>query len=194
MAGQENTRTVLDDVLPEWHRRERHRLAVDAPAPAVIQAARDLTWGEVPTFRRIMAAVSLGRVKFPADAAVLDLFLGNGFEVLHHSDSELVIGGIERVSRGEAVVALGSDPVGAFRAFDRPRHILLGFDFRFADGVLTTETRVRATDARTRKLFGVYWFVIRAGSGFIRHIWLRGIRRRVASGSPGRPAEDPAEH
>lgn len=181
MAEGDDVRMVLDDMLPEWNRRERHKLALDAPPAAVIQAARDLTWGEVPSFRRMVSMAGLGKVKFPPDGQVLDMFLGNGFEVLHHSDHELVIGGIERISRKQPVVRMQDDAASQFRTFDEPKHIMLGFNFRYVDGVLSTETRVRATDPRTLKLFAAYWFVIRGGSGLIRHIWLRGIRRRVLS-------------
>ena len=49
-----------------------------------------------------------------------------------------------------------------------------------ADGagtLLSTETRVEATDARTRVLFGVYWTLIRLGSGLIRRDMLRAVAR-----------------
>ncbi|MGH7548130.1 MAG: hypothetical protein ACREMM_08140 [Gemmatimonadales bacterium] len=45
--------------------------------------------------------------------------------------------------------------------------------------VMTTETRVHATGARTRWRFGAYWFVIHPGSALIRRMWLRAIRRRA---------------
>ncbi|WP_052668117.1 hypothetical protein [Nitriliruptor alkaliphilus] len=174
---------AMDAVIPRWDRRERHRLPVRADPHAVLRAAEELTWGEVPTFRRTMVTVGLGRTHLPPSHRVLSLFLDNGFEVLHRSDRQLVIGGIERISRQQPVVAMGADPATEFRSFDLPSHILIAFDFRHVDGVLTTETRVRCTDDRTRRIFGAYWFVIRPGSGAIRHVWLRGIRRRVERGA-----------
>jgi hypothetical protein len=45
--------------------------------------------------------------------------------------------------------------------------------------LLTTETRVTATDPRSRALFGVYWGAIRAGSWFIRRDMLRAVARRA---------------
>ena len=44
---------------------------------------------------------------------------------------------------------------------------------------MTTETRVTATDARTRARFGLYWLFMRAGSGLIRHDMLRAVARRA---------------
>ncbi|MBB1258526.1 hypothetical protein [Streptomyces alkaliterrae] len=177
--------SALDGVIPTWDRRERHRLPVSADAGTVIRAAEELTWGEVPSFRRTMAAAGMGRVRFSRERPVLSMFLDNGFRMLHRSEDQLVVGGIERISRKQPIVAMGEEPAAEFRDFEAPSHILIAFDFRYADGVLTTETRVRCTDAKARRLFGAYWFVIRPGSGAIRHIWLRGIRRRVLRGQDG---------
>ena len=44
-----------------------------------------------------------------------------------------------------------------------------------------SETRVHATNAQARRRFAGYWAVIRPGSGFIRRMWLRAIRRRAES-------------
>ncbi len=45
--------------------------------------------------------------------------------------------------------------------------------------LLSTETRVSATDAGTRGRFGLYWLVIRVGSGLIRGDLLRAVARRA---------------
>ena len=44
---------------------------------------------------------------------------------------------------------------------------------------LTTETRVYATDASTRRRFALYWRVIYPGSALIRRMWLRAIAHRA---------------
>ncbi|MBB1242299.1 hypothetical protein GL263_01720 [Streptomyces durbertensis] len=183
-------RSALDGVIPEWDRRERHRLPVAADADTVIRAAEELTWGEVPSFRRTMATVGMGRVRFDRERPVLSMFLDNGFRLLHRSEDQLVVGGIERISRKQPIVMMGEEPAAEFRDFAMPSHILIAFDFRYADGVLTTETRVRCTDAKARRLFGAYWCVIRPGSGAIRHVWLRGIRRRVLREQSGQGGAD----
>ena len=50
---------------------------------------------------------------------------------------------------------------------------------RRAGCVVTTETRVHATDARTRRRFRAYWTLIYPGSTLIRRMWLRAIKRRA---------------
>jgi len=44
---------------------------------------------------------------------------------------------------------------------------------------LSTETRCRATDARSRITFALYWALIRIGSGLIRRETLAAIARRA---------------
>ena len=51
--------------------------------------------------------------------------------------------------------------------------------------LVTTETRVFATDDSTRRRFAIYWRVIYPGSALIRRMWLRAIQRRAES-LPGR--------
>ncbi len=45
--------------------------------------------------------------------------------------------------------------------------------------LLTTETRIYATDAPTRRRFARYWRVIYPGSSLIRRMWLRAVKMRV---------------
>jgi hypothetical protein len=45
--------------------------------------------------------------------------------------------------------------------------------------LLTTETRVYATDSATRRAFARYWRVIYPGSSLIRAMWLRAVRKRA---------------
>jgi len=57
-------------------------------------------------------------------------------------------------------------------------------NFRIEDAgpaacTLTTETRVYATDASTRRRFALYWRVIYPGSALIRRMWLRAVARRA---------------
>ena len=52
--------------------------------------------------------------------------------------------------------------------------------------LLRTETRMLATDPRTRRAFATYWFFIRASSGAIRREVLRIVARRAESALNGR--------
>ena len=85
-----------------------------------------------------------------------------------------------KLTGGEEPPALDA---AALQAFAEPGWVKTGFDLVIepnGSGTrLTTETRVTATDARTRARFGLYWLFIRAGSGLIRRDMLRAVARRA---------------
>jgi hypothetical protein len=47
--------------------------------------------------------------------------------------------------------------------------------------MVTTETRIYATDASARRRFALYWRTIYPGSSLLRYTWLRAIKRRSES-------------
>ena len=53
---------------------------------------------------------------------------------------------------------------------------------------LRTETRIVTPDRATRRKFGVYWRLIAVGSGLIRRLWLRAVRRRAEWEMTGTPS------
>jgi hypothetical protein len=71
----------------------------------------------------------------------------------------------------------------SLRAWSQPGWIKVGMEYRFAPTeagtVLSIETRVLATDPRTRRVFAAYWFFIRASSRAIRRELLRVVARRA---------------
>lgn len=48
--------------MPTWGWNEYHSIGMPGEHTSVIDVAGPLTWGDVPLFRRIMRAVSVGRV------------------------------------------------------------------------------------------------------------------------------------
>jgi len=60
----------------------------------------------------------------------------------------------------------------ALRAWSDPGWIKVAMEFRLepapAGALLSTETRILATDPSSRRFFAVYWFLIRASSAAIR--------------------------
>ncbi|HSA49009.1 MAG TPA: hypothetical protein VLH10_02710 [Yinghuangia sp.] len=172
----------LDDVLPEWHFRERHSIEIDAYADTVFRAVEEVTWREVPVFRALMALRFLGRD--PAvDPRIIASMTRDGFVVLDRLDNELVVGTVTtpafRVADRLRGALLADLPCEAFAKFDAPGHLKIGFNFLRRGSTVSTETRVWATDERARRLFRAYWTVIRPPSGLIRRVWLRAIRERA---------------
>lgn len=171
--------TILDQVMPEWTWNEFHSIPLTPAHTTVTDVADSLKWRDVPVFRRIMRATSLGRVPKDVDDRVLDLFDGGPYVRAHHDAEELVYVGVLQ-PRPDASLSFGEDPVSGFRAAAPPRAVKVAMNFLYRDGILSSETRCQATDPLMARVFSLYWLAIRAGSGVIRGSWLRGIRRRAA--------------
>jgi hypothetical protein len=176
----------LDEFLPDYDVNEVHSTRVAASPDAVLAAARALTSRDVPLARALMAVRTLparlrGRRR-SVDAPIIDQFVRGGFAVLAERSDELVLGGVGRFWQPSAP----GRPIRAdeFAGFDEPGWAKTAFNFeaRPAPGggtVLTTETRIQATDDTARRSFRRYWRVIGPGSAAIRRAWLRAIRLRA---------------
>ena len=103
-----------------------------------------------------------GSLHLTADEPILGVFAGAGFEVLARTPEEILVGGIPRFSGIRTMVRLPRPDLATFRDFADPGFIKIGLNFRCAHGMLTTETRVSTTDARSRWLFGLYWLFFAA--------------------------------
>ncbi len=172
---------LIDEVLPVWHKRERHRRRTDADASELLRAAEELTWDDVAVFRTLMRVRAGGRRV--GGATILGGMMRMGFVELTRGPAEIVYAGIGRpwiLASGSLIPIDGFDPQASFVDFDQPGYAKMAFNFRVDGGELTTETRVFLTDAPARRSFGAYWLVIRPFSGLIRREWLAGIVRRTA--------------
>lgn len=157
----------LDDVIPEWEFGERHARRIDAAPERVFDAARNVTAGEIRFFRLLTAIRRLGRrcpesiLNAPKDQPLLDVATRSGFEwFANDPPRELVVGSwITPQTFAAMNFLVEPDPRGG--------------------ASVVTITRVHATTPRARRAFAIYWFFIRAGSGFIRRMWLRAIERRA---------------
>jgi hypothetical protein len=71
----------------------------------------------------------------------------------------------------------------SFKAFETPGYAKAVWNFALRpdgnDVRLTTETRIRCTDADSRRRFGFYWTFIRPFSGLIRMEMLRVIKNKA---------------
>jgi hypothetical protein len=106
-----------------------------------------------------------------------------GFTVLAEDPGrEVVVGVVAQMwKRGGKAASIADG--GQFVAFDRPGYVKAAMNLLLVeqDGGtrIETETRVLATDAKSRSGFARYWRLIRPGSAAIRSAWLRAIARRA---------------
>jgi hypothetical protein len=76
-----------------------------------------------------------------------------------------------------------------FRAVQQPGFAIAMMNFVVEDDgaevcLVSTETRIRATDPSARRRFAAYWRMIYPGSALIRRMWLRAIKKRAEGSAP----------
>ena len=172
---------LIDRFLPHPEVSSRHEVEVDATAERAWTAARSLEPGRSRLVRGLMALRSLpGRFARRGAGAGLDGLRRTGFVVLaEHPGEEIVLGLVGRFWTPTA----GIIPVapGDFAAFDRPGYAVAVCNLTLRGPTegpvrLATETRVRCTDAASRRRFRAYWTLVGPFSGLIRRELLRTLR------------------
>jgi len=183
--------TRLDEFAPAWQFRERHTIRIAEPPPVVFEAIKRLRADEIFLFRTLTWIRRGGRqaprsILNPGDATpLLDVATSTGFVSLAVDEPrELVIGAMVVAPPG-ARFRITPD---VYRQVQPPGTALATMNFLVSpDGphasIVSTETRVHANDARSRRLFARYWRVIYPGSALIRRMWLRAIERRATAGN-----------
>ena len=179
--------TALDHALPSYQFHEVHSITVRATPERVYRAIKAVTPDEILFFHTLMSIRQLGRPlpeyirNLPEHLPLLDIATRTNFAMLADTGQEIVVGtfvhwppGTGRPRNAEDFLTLRS----------RAGYALAIMNFTITRGdngtsIVTTETRVYATDAPTRRGFGIYWRIIYPGSAFLRRMWLRAIRQRA---------------
>ncbi len=160
---------------------------------AALAAVRTVTIGEIPLVRLLFAVRSgpamLARgqgLPRERERPLWELMVEYGFVELAADEDEVALGYVGQPWKltGGRRVELGSR--AEWEAFSAPGFVKAAMSFRAEarEGgvVLTTETRVTATDPVAGRRFARYWRLIRPGSGAIRRSWLRAAARRAEAG------------
>jgi len=188
------TTSRLDALIPAYQFNEVHSLRVAAPPESVYRAMREVTAGEISLFQLLTAIRRFGRptgesiLNAPDSVPIIDVAARTGFLALADDPPrEFVVGTVvvapDGWRRSEAATP------AAFATLTGAGFATAVMNFRIVGdaprgSLLSTETRVFATDAASARRFGVYWRVIYPGSALIRRMWLRAIRSRAESRSP----------
>ncbi|HEV8629075.1 MAG TPA: hypothetical protein VGV61_02075 [Thermoanaerobaculia bacterium] len=194
-------RSHLDAIVPTWQFGEHHEIRVHADAARVEAAIRAVRPDEIRFFllltgirnpqrawRRQQANILAPQGELP----LLTIALRSGFLLLADEPGrELVFGTIvvappalARLPAAELARLRAAFTAERFIALTAPGYAKAVMNFRLADEgggwtLLSTETRVFATDDQARRRFAAYWRLIYPGSALIRHMWLDAIRRRA---------------
>lgn len=178
--------TRLDEFMPAWQFKEVHSVRVRSRPAPVFAAMAQIRADEIVLFRTLTWIRRGGRrmppgILNPGSAApLIEMATRGGFVVLaEEAPHEIVIGTIvaaPAAPRPRVTPALFKSPPPGF-ALGAVNFVVT------PDGahgsVVTTETRVFASDRRSRRRFAAYWRIIYPGSALIRRMWLRAIARRL---------------
>lgn len=162
---------LIDDWLPDYDVGERHDVALPVPP----ERALELVLATPAASDRIVQALISARGMVARDEPIERFFAAHRFIVLARTPTEWVAGAVGAVWRPRGGLVRLED-AEAWRAAAVPGTIKGAVDFR-AERIpggsrLTTETRVRAADARARRAFRLYWLAIGPFSALIRRRWL----------------------
>lgn len=179
--------THLDKFAPVWQFREIHSLEVDAAPARVYSAVKQVRADEI-TFFHTLTSIRRGGREAPegllnagSREPLLDIATKSGFVMLVDDPAgELVIGAVVVAPPGTG----GTLTPAVFQTTLPPGFALATMNFRITPigpdrSLVSTETRVYANDADSRRRFARYWRVIYPGSAIIRRMWLRAIARRA---------------
>src|SRR5947207_2205285 len=180
---------TLDEVVPHPQYRMYHARSISAQPTAVWDELGQVTMSALPLGYalesiRLLPARLAGRRHQPlAGRTFLDV---TPIPVLFCRPPQVVISaGLSQAWRLLGGPAPPRLDAAALRAWSQPGWIKAGMEFRLepvpAGTLLSTETRVLATDPKTRRAFAAYWFVIRPGSSAIRREVLKVVARRAES-------------
>jgi hypothetical protein len=180
---------LIDRFLPEYGWNELHSIEIRATPAAVLAAVRAVTSAEMPLVGlllrlRALPARLLGhRPPVRRRGPVLEEVLRSTFVLLAEDEAEVVVGTVGKFWQTRATHAEFPDG-DAFIAFTSPGWAKAAMNFSVSDAGggrtrLATETRIAVTDAPARRRFAAYWRIVRPGSGLIRILWLRAVKKRA---------------
>jgi hypothetical protein len=185
---------LLDEFLPTYEFREFHTVTVHAPPDRVFAAIHDMRAGELSPLVNLLLSIRAlpGRLLRRTGPHLVDnqpflqqLFASGFIPLGETADREVafgLIGQFWKLTGGDSPPIASPDQ---YRAFDDPQYAKVAANLLISavsgPGTmrLSTETRIHVFDPKTRRRFGFYWRLISLGSGFIRVLWLKAIKRRA---------------
>ena len=184
---------LLDNYLPSYEFNEIHSVIVKASPEKVFAATKSLTPAELsPWVYRMLSIRNLparliGKtfMQVDGDKTFLEEFYANDFIPLAEAPgSEIVFGLIGQFWKPTGAESVKLANPQEFLAFDHPAYAKVAANLAIVgkDGgasQLSTETRIYAPNPQVRRKFALYWRLISMGSGFIRVLWLKAIKRKA---------------
>ena len=184
---------ALDQFLPCYDFNEIHSVKVKAAPEKTLAAVKALTPAELSPLVGILLGLRDLPSRLTGQAGetptktqpFLDQLLEKDFILLADRADEVVFGLVGQFWKLVGERKAGITTPNEFMNFNQTgfAKVVANLQVQAADGhtVLSTETRIGAPDAQTKRKFAFYWRLISMGSGWIRILWLNAIKRRAES-------------
>jgi hypothetical protein len=185
---------LLDKFLPNYEFNEIHTVTVGAPLERVFTAIKELTPAELSPLIfwmlgiRNLPAKLMGKtppsVNHQSKPFLDQMYEGGFVPLAEETNSEIVFGMVGQPWKLTGGVDPDIPNPQAFLAFNDPAFAKVAANLAVTTdekGCIhcSTETRIHVPDPTTRRKFAFYWQIISMGSGWIRALWLRAIKRKA---------------
>lgn len=175
----------LDELMPEYDVRTRHRTQVRAAPEEVWKALLGTDFSDSFLVRLLLSVRSGRMLPRQGSKPLRDRLAGTGFlELAEVPGTEIVLGVAGRFWRPDGGRCFDLTPAG-FAGFRRPGYAKAAWNFAVAPHpqgcLLSTETRVRCFGPTASMSFRTYWMVVKPFSGLIRRVVLQQVKRAAES-------------
>jgi len=175
---------LLDEFMRDYDVRERHEVAVAAPANVTLNAAEEIEFDASFIVRTIFRAREV-ILRSKPDArrrpkGLVEAMKSIGWGVLAESPGrEIVMGGVTKPWEPNPVFR--ALPPDQFAAFAEPDCVKIVWTLRVTPEpsggcIFSTETRAVATDASARRKFRAYWSLLSPGIILVRLAMLASLK------------------
>ena len=186
--------SLLEEAMPEWDWCATYGIWLPVSPAEALEIMKSIPPDEIRLLQPLIELRNLpgrliGRPRFgkgiTRSEPLFEQILNFGFCLLAEAQaSEVAFGLIDqswKISGGRRARIMDA---AEFTEFSEPGFVKIGANLLARpsqEGALvSTQTRVLATDPRTRRVFGAYWLFIGPFSGLIRRSWLQAAARRTS--------------
>jgi hypothetical protein len=179
------TTALLDSFMPTYDAREYHETSVASSPQHAYEAMRAVNMVKSPIVLALVLIRSIPHLltgkASPSRELTIDYLIDFGFVKLGEEPGvELVLGAVGKFWRLDS--GFHAISVAEFASFDEPGYAKAVLNFKVHDRsgasvLISTETRITATDDHARRKFLRYWRLIGPFSSFTRIRLLAAIKR-----------------
>jgi len=168
---------LIDSFLPEYDFSETHDIKIRATAENIYRVLNEIDFCESAVIRWLFRLRGM-----PTEKMTLRGIRRLHFEILGERENQEMLLGL--AGRFWKVCGdLQKIDSGNFREFDKKgfAKAVCNFSLDETNGEtrLTTETRIKCLDAKSRRSFGFYWTFIQPFSALIRKEMLKTVKRKA---------------